>query len=383
MRKIAILSLHLGFGGIEKCIASLANKMCLKYHVDIICCYKLYDKPVFDIDKRVNIIYLNDESIIPNHEKIKSAIKKLNIFKIISEGLYSLKVLYYRRSKMVSFLKHCDYDVVISTRDIFNFWASKYLKKGIVKIGWEHNHFHNNYKYAKKIIKSVSKLDYFVLVSSNLLRFYEDKLKKYSVKCVYIPNSIDEIPKDKSSLKEKRFISVGRLSPEKGYLDLLSVMKDVFKIYPDWSLDIVGDGSEREKLDDFISSNNLGGNIKLHGFQNKDYINKLLHKSSIYLMGSYTEAFGIVLIEAMSYGVPCIAFSSAEGACEIIEDGLNGYLIDNRDGNQMIDKIKELVDSYSKRKDLGGAARESVRKYTSDVVFEQWFKLIEESDFNE
>lgn len=383
MKKITILSLHLGFGGIEKCITSLANALCSKYDVEIACCYKLYEKPAFDIDKRVSVVYLNDESIIPNHDEIKSAIKSFNIFKIIKEGFYSLKVLYYRRSRMISFLKKCESDVVISTRDIFNFWASKYLKNNIIKIGWEHNHFHDNYKYAEKIVKSVSKLDYFVLVSSDLKKYYEEKLKDYKVKCIYIPNSIDEVPKDTSDLKEKNFISVGRLSPEKGYMDLFKIMKDVFEIYPDWHLDIIGDGSEKTNLDNYIKSNKLSKNIKLHGFQKKDYINKMLHNSSIYLMSSYTEAFGIVLIEAMSHGVPCIAFSSAEGAREIIEDGVNGYLINNRDSDEMINKIKDLVESISKRKKMGEAARKSIVKYTGDVVFKQWFKLIEESDFNE
>ena len=127
----------------------------------------------------------------------------------------------------------------------------------------------------------------------------------------------------------------------------------------------------------------LNDKVTLHGFQGKDYIDKILDESSIYLMTSYTESFGIVLIEAMSHGVPCIAYDSAEGAREIINSGENGYLIKNRNRDAMIKKIKDLVDSKDERLRLGRAARKGVKRYTSDVVSEEWFTLIEESEVYE
>ena len=120
--------------------------------------------------------------------------------------------------------------------------------------------------------------------------------------------------------------------------------------------------------------------VTLHGFQGKEYIDKILHDSSIYLMTSYTESFGIVLIEAMSHGIPCIAFDSAEGAREIINSGENGYLIKNRNQEAMIMKIKDLINNEEERIRIGKQARKSVKKYTSDIVGEEWITLMEESD---
>ena len=201
--------------------------------------------------------------------------------------------------------------------------------------------------------------------------------------CVYIPNSVDRVPKNTSSLEEKRLVSVGRLSKEKGFIDLLKVYKKVLKTNPDWVLDIIGDGVERKSLEEYISKNNLDGKVTLHGFQGKDYIDKVLHKSSIYVMTSFTESFGIVLIEAMSHGIPCIAFSSAEGAREIINSGENGYLIKNRNHSAMIKKINDLINDYDERVRLGKSARRGIKNFTSDVVKEEWITLIEESDINE
>ena len=94
----------------------------------------------------------------------------------------------------------------------------------------------------------------------------------------------------------------------------------------EFTLDIFGDGVEKSKIEDKIKEYNLSKKVNLHGFQNKDVINKYLAKSSLYLMCSYEESFGLVLIEAMSHGVVPIAFDSAEGPREIIKNGYNGYV---------------------------------------------------------
>ena len=105
----------------------------------------------------------------------------------------------------------------------------------------------------------------------------------------------------------------------------------------------------------------------------------MLHNSSIYLLTSFTESFGIVLIEAMSHGVPCIAFNSAEGARELIQSGKNGYLIKNRNYSAFLKKVKDLINNKEERKRVGKVSREGVKKYTCEVVSEQWFDLIEKS----
>lgn len=378
MKNISILSLHLGYGGIEKSVVALANTMCSKYNVEIAVCYKLYDEPAFELDKRVKVKYLNDD-LKPNQLAFKEAFKNRKYIKFVKEGLYGVRCLYLRRKTMVDYIKNCCSDVIISTRDIFNYWLSDYGKEGVLKVGWEHNHFHDDYRYATGVVNSAKKLDYLILVSSELQKYYSYQLRNSKCKCVYIPNSIDKMPTELAPLKSKNLISVGRLSPEKGHLDLLKLFNLLIKKYPDWKLNIIGDGTEREKIESYIKKYNLDGKVILHGFQGKKYVDKMLHDSSIYLMTSYTESFGIVLIEAMSHGIPCVAFDSAEGAREIINSGENGYLIKNRNFNAMLMKVGSLIEKESERIRLGKLARESVKKYSSDIVKDKWITLIEES----
>lgn len=375
MKKVSILALHLNYGGIEKSIAALANILCEDYNVEIACCYKLLDEPAFSIDRRVKIKYLLP-NMAPNRDVFKKKLKDKKFISAFKEGLYSVKVLRYRKKEMVSYIKNSNADIIIATRDIFDEWLGEYGPSKALKIGWEHNHYHNDFKYAKNIVRSVTNLDYLVLVSKELKTFYSKNLVNSKCKCVYIPNVIDGLPKRKSSLNEKRLVSVGRLSSEKGFIDLLKIFNFLLKKHSDWKLDIIGDGSERENLESFINEHELNDSVTLHGFQNKDYIAKVFKNSSIYVMTSFTESFGIVLIEAMSYGIPCVAFDSAEGAREIIDSGSNGLLVKSRSFLAMVRAIEKLMDNKEMRIKFGSQARNDSKKYTSSVVSEYWFDLL-------
>lgn len=378
MKKVSILSLHLGYGGIERSISSLANILIEKYDVEIICTYKLLDEPAFYINPRVKIKYLIEGG--PNKEELKEAINSHKYLKAFNEGIKAMKILRLRKRTMVREIMNSTSDIIISTRDIFNDWLGIYGRSDVLKIGWEHNHYHGNMRYADKIVNSCIHLDYLVLVSNSLNAFYKGRLRNTKCKTVFIPNVIENIPSDKkiASLREKRIVSVGRLSSEKGFMDLLKIFNIISNDYPEWHLDIIGDGNERGKLEKYIKDSNIDDKVTLHGFRDKDYIYDILTKSSIYLMTSYTESFGIVLLEAMSCGLPCIAFSSAEGASEIITSGRDGYLIKNRNFSAYIKKVEDLINDYDMRKKIGNEGRRTVKRYTTDVVGKDWFNLLEE-----
>ena len=376
MKKISILALHLGYGGIEKALTMLANALAVTYEVEIASIYQLEEEPAFSLDKRVKVVYLNP-GVKPNRDEFASAVRRKNPISILKEGVRACKVLRLRKTSMVKYIKQCDADIVIATRDILDRWLGKYGNSQMFKIGWEHNHHHGNMKYANKIVKANQKLDTLVLVSRDLTEFYKEKLSRTNCQCVYIPNIIDTIPQEVSPLTEKRFVSVGRLSPEKGYIDLLKIYERLVKHDSTWHLDIVGDGKEFTKLQEFAKLHRLQKKVTFHGFQKKEYIDDLLHRSSIYLMTSHTESFGIVLLEAMSHGLPCVAFDSAEGAREIIEDQKSGFLIKHRDFDQYERAVETLMGSIEKRRKMGKRGHQLVGQYSEDVVIEKWIDLLE------
>ena len=110
-----------------------------------------------------------------------------------------------------------------------------------------------NEKYIKSLVKSCENLDKLVLVSNGLADFYKTYLGN---KVTFIPNCIDEVNNEISKLDNKNLITVGRLSKEKGYDDLLRLFKKLSAKYSDWKLNIVGDGLERNNLLDIAKELN-------------------------------------------------------------------------------------------------------------------------------
>lgn len=377
MKKIVILALHLGTGGAERMITNLSNLLCENNDVTIISTYKLNEKPAFNIDERVKIEYLLN-NLKPNKEELKMAIKQHKIIQILKQGFISIKVLYLRKKLMKEAIKKIDADIIISTRIFHNKLLGKYGKKGIIKIAQEHNHHNNNGKYIKNVIKSLKNIDYFMPVSKELCEFYTNKVEK--TKVVYIPNFIENFPATKSSLKSKQLISVGRLDKVKGF-DVLIDIFDIFqKKYPDWSLHIVGDGTEKINLQNKIEEKRLDDKIYLCGNKGQDELEAEYLNSSIFLMTSFSESFGLVLIEAASYGLPLIAFDSAQGAKEIIENNKNGFLVENRNNEVFVNKIYEIIENSEKKENFSNYSLEVAKKFSREEINEKWIKFLANLD---
>ena len=395
MKKVTIFSLHLGYGGIESAIRDLVNNINNDYDIEIVSVYKLYDQEVVKLNKRVKVKYLIEDDIALRVDEYKKDIKslkiiklfkdiiknyKLNIFRLIKDTYKSIVTVINKKRLVINYIKNMDTDIAISTRLEYNNYLSRYAKSKVYKIAWEHNHHHNNMEYAKKVVNSCSNMDTLVLVSDSLRNFYKKMMKDYGYKCkcVYIPNMINDTDSDISLLKGNNLVSIGRFSKEKGFTDLIDIIDELRNSNPDlkFHLDLIGSGSEKNKIVDKIYQYNLNDYITLHGFLKKEEINKILKKSSIYVMTSYTESFGIVLLEAMNYGIPCVAFTSAEGANDLIENDYNGYLIENRNKKEMVNTIKLLCNDINKRKTLGKNAKKFCLKYDSNNIKNEWNELL-------
>ena len=372
-RKIVILALHLGTGGAEKVISNLANLLSENNDVSIISTYKLKGSPAFYINDKVKINYLIT-NLEPNKQSLKSALKSFNLIKSAYEIIKSFKILVLRKTRMIKAIKNLDCDIVISTRILHNNWVGKYARKDIIKISQEHNHHNNNQKYIKKLIKSLNNFDYFMPVSKELCDFYSKKISKPKV--VYIPNFIDNVSNTTCNLSSKQLISVGRLDSIKGFDDLIDIFNLFYQNHPDWNLHIVGDGPEKQNLQTKINKLGLTKKIILCGTKHSNELENEYLNSSIYLMTSHSESFGLVLVEAANYGLPLLAFDSAQGAKEIIENNKNGFLVENRNAKEMVAKIEELINTPSKMQCFSKNSKNTAFKFSKETVSKEWNKFL-------
>ena len=190
-----------------------------------------------------------------------------------------------------------------------------------------------------------------------------------------IPNFLPFISQQNTDSNQHRILSVGRLSAEKGFLRLIDIWEKVQERIKgeleSWQLVIVGDGVMKEQIQAKILEKNLQDTITLKPFTKdieKEYLN-----ASIYAMASHFEGFGMVLVEASSYVLPCIAFDIAAGPSDIIESGVSGYLIEDNDLQDYADKLFMLMSDKEKRESMGLQAKQRVKeRFSKEAIMSLW-----------
>ena len=224
-----------------------------------------------------------------------------------------------------------------------------------------------SYLKIKLIHFGAEKYDRFVVLTKGNVNEWE--LNNLEV----ISNPLSFYPKELSNLTNKKVLAVGKQSFQKGYDRLLQSWKLVVDKNPDWELDIFGTIDPNQKLDELCKELNISRNVNFYQ-PVKDIANKY-KEASIYVMSSRYEGFGMVLIEAMAYGVPCISFDCPFGPSDIIEDNINGYLVKNNDVITFGNKINYLIENVENRKQKGTNARVSVTKFQPVVIVGKWNHL--------
>ena len=176
-----------------------------------------------------------------------------------------------------------------------------------------------------------------------------------------------------SSLTKKKVISVGRLSPVKGFSQLIRAFRTVVDLYPDWELHIFGEGPERESLLDEIQSLGLQNSVSLHGTTKQ--VQEELTQASIYACSSRFEGFGLSILEAMSCGLPIVSFDCPYGPRSLIDNGHSGFLVPLDDVQGLSEKICLLIEDANLRKTMGENAYNSTKKNNLDLVTSRWMDL--------
>ncbi|WP_270971622.1 glycosyltransferase [Campylobacter upsaliensis] len=200
-------------------------------------------------------------------------------------------------------------------------------------------------------------------------------LEKHHKNVIYIPNFLPKMPDATTNHQQKVILFLGRFSKEKGVLRLIDIWKKVQEEtkFREWNLVFVGDGVLKEAMRDKINKLNLNDTIIIKGFTNdveKEYLG-----ASIYAMSSYSEGFGMVLIESASYALPSIAFD-IDGLRDIIENEKSGFLIEDGNLEDYADKLQVLMRDEKLRKTMGENAKELVKKrFSKEIVLKKWQDL--------
>ena len=329
--------------------------------------------------------------------KIPNSVKKvdlnINFDEYVSYGItkriysYIQKNILFRKS-LKEFIKNNQYDIIVTlmSRSVKHLCKLKNNSKVI----YEH-HFSYYFNeqldmslYRNLITKFIYKLRY------RYLTFWFGKADKFIVlteedksywgdiynNIMSIPNSISYLPCLRAPLENKNVIAIGRLDYQKGFDTLVEIWSKISTRFSDWKLDIYGDGPDRQKLIKQIDSLKLNESITIHPPQ-KDIENKLLN-SSIFVLTSRFEGLPMVLLEALSVGVPSVVFDCKCGPKDVISDGVDGFICQQSNVELFVKKMETLMDDANLRIQMGKNAKQKGAKYSHENISKIWDRLFKE-----
>ena len=190
---------------------------------------------------------------------------------------------------------------------------------------------------------------------------------------IVIPNPLWFTSEKSSTLENKKVIAVGRHTYEKGLDRMLQIWQKVIQKHSDWILEIYGKSTENGNLRLLAEDLNILNNVIF--YEPVQNINEKYLDASFYLMTSRFEGFGMVLIEAMASGLPCIAYDCPCGPRGIISQNEDGFLIENGNESDFVKAIETLIENTTLRREMGKNAKLASEKYHIDAIMETWNQL--------
>jgi len=351
-----IHSLNLS-GGIERVLSIKANYLAdvLGYDVSIVTARMKGRKPFFELSERIHLYDLdaNDRIFLGKYtRRLDNLLGKIRpdiTVSVCGNEVFALPKCKDGSVKMGEFhFSHEKYQVKYGTNPFGRIYASFRTRR------------------LEKAVRRLSRL--VVLTKED----QQDWLKVMpDVAQIYNPLSFTS--ESASPLTRKRCIAAGRLEPQKNLQDMILAWKDVAPAHPDWTLDIYGNGRQREQLESLIKQEGLQGKVRLMG-ATKAMRDELLDSSCLVLSSRY-EGFPMILIEGLSCGLPIVSYRCPKGPSEVVSSGRNGYLVDMGDRKGLADGLCKVIENEDMRKGFGAESKALSVKFSLDSVMQEWDRL--------
>ena len=357
------------WGGIERVLSDKMNYLVREYGYEVyVATSDQGGHPIpFPLDERVIVKDLG----IRFHQQYRfHGIKRWLKYREL-EKLY--------RNRLASFIEEISPDVISCIRDGC---ASAVLDiKVSIPVIFESHAMYKDVEYEKSTIlhrlsiyfgrKKYKRLDKIVTLTQG----DADDWKRVCKKTCVIPNVVHLNESGRySQCKEKKAIFAGRFDLQKDVDSLAKVWAMVQQRHPDWTLVVYGNGELKPHFEEIVSDMKL--NVRVHPAV-PDIFDKYL-ESSMLLMTSLYEPFGLVLVEAMSCGLPVVAYDCPYGPADIIKDGVDGCLVENRNIEAYYERVCQLMENEKMRHNIGQAAMLSSQRYKAENIMPQWNQMFVE-----
>ena len=284
---------------------------------------------------------------------------------------------YVHRLKKI--LKENDIDILVDIDgiiDVYSVLAKRHTKTKVVS--WEHfNLYHHPSQKLRSRVRNfaVKRVDAIVTLTEQDKGYYEEV---FNPKCpvVAICNPVSYTGIDNTYDEEsKKIISIGRLTHQKGFDRLVDIADTVLKKHSDWEWFVYGEGEDKETLIQSIQEKKINN---LHIMGNVDDIDYRYKESAMFVMTSRYEGLPMTLLEAKYYRLPLVSYDIKTGPRECIIDGVNGYLVEDGNEKEIVDRINDLIENKEKRKEFSSHSLDETDKFDFSYIINQWKEFFEE-----
>lgn len=380
-QKILFINGHLNAGGVERSLVDILKHMdYTKYAVDLLLLEDIGDY-ASELPPEVNVLFRNLHNTYGGFAlSVRRCIAACDWMCLRLRMLFLLrKILGSRALKSAAtlLLGEHHYDCVIGFRPGICSDLAAYSVQTDRKITWWH---HGEFNVDCAAYGDMcSRMDAVAVVSQSCKEMLQDQLPGLADKLVYIPNMLDAVAIGQKAGNSPytgdmlHIVSVGRLAPEKHFENIIPAAKVLREKDTDFTWHIVGDGSERAKLEALIAESDLKDHVILEGSKSNPY--PYIKYADLFVHPSYVESQGLTVLEAMALGVPCVVTKS-RGPCEFIKDGVNGLLTE-----QSPKSLTEKVLAILNDKELYQQIKENTKcpeQFSPERVIKQIEALIDE-----